>query len=341
MKVKVTVYGSGNEDLMVKLVRDHLKVDYELPLGGARLAYLAAEAGHDVILCDPSLNLSEESRERLESAGVELVTDDTVGAEHGEVQILFTPFGRTVDIVRRLLDDVREGAVFCTTCTCSPMALYYGLEDELRKEREDVGISSFHPAGIPGTETQDLILVADTRSEESGIELATEEQVERCVNLAEDMGYDVYVLDPELVPPIGDMSIVFTVRIVQAICNYYSAAKICGAPNEMIEEQVNEVLSAMAYLFGKYGLDALDRMDGDLLLRSLRNMKLTEDTERLVNFFERCYLDLLNGDRESVRELSTMMVPPNKLIDHVRDILGDAPIQYARRKFFEELQWGS
>ncbi|WP_457620850.1 H(2)-dependent methylenetetrahydromethanopterin dehydrogenase-related protein [Methanopyrus sp.] len=339
--MRVTVYGSGNEDLMVKLIEDHLGVDYELPLGGAHLAYRAAEAGHDVVLCDPSLDLSEESRERLESAGVELVTDDTVGAEHGEVQILFTPFGRTVDIARRLLDDVREGAVLCSACTCSPIALYYGLEDELRKEREDVGISSFHPAGIPGTETQDLILVADTRSEESGIELATEEQVERCVNLAEDMGYDVYVLDPELVSPIGDMSIVFTVRIVQAICNYFSVAKICGAPTGMIEEQVEVVLSVMAYLVGKYGLDAFDRMDGELLLRSLRNMALTEDVERVVDFFERCYLNLLSGDRESVRKLSSMMVPPDKLVDRIREIVGEAPIQYARRKFFEGRRWSS
>ncbi|WP_456482981.1 H(2)-dependent methylenetetrahydromethanopterin dehydrogenase-related protein [Methanopyrus kandleri] len=337
--MKVTVYGCGDEDMMVKLIEDYLEVHYELPLGGAHLAYRAAEAGHDVVLCDPSFDISEESMERLESAGVELVTDDTVGAEHGEIQILFTPFGHTVKIARELLDDVREGAVLCTACTCPPIALYHGLEGELRTKREDVGVSSFHPAGIPGAETQDLILVADARSEESGIELASEEQVERCVNLAEDMGYDVYVLDPELISPIGDMSVVLTVRIVQAICNYFSVARICDAPIEMIEEQVEEVLSTMAYLVGRYGLDAFDRMDGKLLLRSLRNMALTEDVERVVDFFERCYVDLLSGDRESMRELSSMMVPPDKLVDRVREIVGEAPVQYARRRFFEGRRW--
>lgn len=148
--MKVTVYGCGDEDMMVKLIEDYLEVHYELPLGGAHLAYRAAEAGHDVVLCDPSFDISEESMERLESAGVELVTDDTVGAEHGEIQILFTPFGHTVKIARELLDDVREGAVLCTACTCPPIALYHGLEGELRTKREDVGVSSFHPAGIPG-----------------------------------------------------------------------------------------------------------------------------------------------------------------------------------------------
>ena len=339
--MKVTVYGCGDESKAKKLIENRLGVDYELPLGGAHLAYRAAESGHDVVLCDPKFNLSKESRRRLESAGVELETDDKVGAEHGEVQILFTPFGRTVEIVGKLIDDVREGAVLCTTCTCPPIALYYGLERELRTSREDVGISSFHPAGIPGTETQDLVLVADAQARESGIKLASERQVARCVDLAEDMGYEVYVLDPEIVPLVGDMSVVLTVGIIQAVCDYFKVARVCGSPTGMIEEQVEMVLATLAYLISKHGLNAFEMVDGKTLVRSLRNMALTEEVERIASSFERRCRDLINGDRESMRKLSSMLAPPGKLVDRIREVVGEAPIRYAIRKFFEERRWST
>jgi len=67
-----------DESKAVKLVENRLRVDYELPLGGAHLAYRAAEAGRDAVLCGPKLDLSEGSKERLESVGVGLETGDSV-----------------------------------------------------------------------------------------------------------------------------------------------------------------------------------------------------------------------------------------------------------------------
>jgi H2-forming N5,N10-methylenetetrahydromethanopterin dehydrogenase-like enzyme len=71
----------------------------------------------------------------------------------------------------------------------------------------------------------------------------------------------------------------------------------------------------MAYSVGKHGMDALDKIDGEVLLKSLRNMALTEGIERVVGFFKRCHPDSINGDRGSMRELSSMMVPPDNLVD--------------------------
>ncbi len=199
------------------------------------------------------------------------------------VRCTYTPFGCTVEIARRLIDDVREGAVLRTTCTCPPTALHHDLEREPRTDREDAGASSFHPAGIPGTETRDLVLVADARAEGSGIELSSEEQVERCTDLAEDMKYGVYVLDPEIAPLIKDMSIVLTVRAVQAICNYLQVDLRCSHRDDR-GASGREMPSTMAYSVGKHGMDALDKIDGEALLKSLRNMALTEGIERVVDF---------------------------------------------------------
>ncbi len=333
----VTVYGVGNQELMANLVDEHMEgVERSTVLGGAYLAMKAAEAGHDVILCDPRMDLPEEARALLEDAGVELSTDDETGAEHGEVHVFFTPFGGTVPLVKELMDSFREEAVLATTCTCPPMALYYGCERELRTERKDLGVSSFHPAGIPGVETQTMILVASDKAEEADVELATREQVERLLNLAEDMGFMAVELDPELVPVVGDMGIVMTVRIMQAIVHFFQIAKICGAPDEMIEEQVINVLSSMAYLIAKEGLDVFYRFSGDVLYRSLVNMALEEMGARIAECFHDNYVDLMEGTPETMRELSTMMVPPSVLAEEVEEVAGKAPVEHARRRFFRE-----
>ncbi len=141
-----------DESNAAKLVENRLRVDYELPLGGAHLAYRAAEAGHDVVLCGPKLDLSEESKERLESVGVELETDDSAQVR-GMVRCMYTPFGCTVEIARRLIDDVREEAVLRTTCTCPPIALYHDLERKLRADRGTLVPPSFT---LPGSRARKL-----------------------------------------------------------------------------------------------------------------------------------------------------------------------------------------
>jgi len=148
--MKVSVYGAGNQNLYVNKLKLPELFGGEPPYGGSRMAMEFAEAGHDVILAEPDRNmLTEEMWKKVEETGVKVIDDDIEAAKHGELHILFTPFGcYTVDIAKSIIPYVPKDAVLLTTCTISPIVLCSCLKYELR-ERRDIGISTFHPAGVP------------------------------------------------------------------------------------------------------------------------------------------------------------------------------------------------
>jgi len=144
--MKISVYGAGNQNLYINQLNLPKCYGGEAPYGGSRIAMEFAEAGHDVVLAEPNRNmLTEEMWKKVEESGVKVVSDDIDAAKHGEIVILFTPFGKkTIEIAKNIIPHLPENAIIANTCTISPAVLYIALEVELRTKRKDVGISSMH-----------------------------------------------------------------------------------------------------------------------------------------------------------------------------------------------------
>lgn len=190
--MKVSVYGAGNQNLYINKLNLPEKFGGEPPYGGSRMAIEFAEAGHDVVLAEPNKNImSDDLWKKVEDAGVKVVSDDVEAAKHGEIHVLFTPFGKaTFRIAKTIIEHVPENAVICNTCTVSPVVLYYSLEPILRTKRKDVGISSMHPAAVPGTPQHGHYVIGGKTTD--GKELATEEQIKKAVELAKSAGKEAY-----------------------------------------------------------------------------------------------------------------------------------------------------
>ena len=98
--MKISIYGAGNQKLYLEKLKVPEKFGGESPYGGAGMAIEFAKAGYDVVLAEPNKNImSEDLWKKVEDAGVKVVSDDIEAAKHGEVHILFTPFGKiTINI---------------------------------------------------------------------------------------------------------------------------------------------------------------------------------------------------------------------------------------------------
>jgi H2-forming N(5),N(10)-methenyltetrahydromethanopterin dehydrogenase-like protein len=154
--MKISVYGAGNQKLYLEKLKIQEKFGGIPPYGGAGMAIEFAKAGHDVVLAEPNKDImSDDLWKKVEEAGVKIVSDDVEAAKHGEVHVLFTPFGKyTVKIAKNIIEYLPENAIICNTCTLPTPVLYRALEGILRLKRKDVGISSMHPTGVPGTPGQ-------------------------------------------------------------------------------------------------------------------------------------------------------------------------------------------
>jgi H2-forming N(5),N(10)-methenyltetrahydromethanopterin dehydrogenase-like protein len=110
-------------------------------------------AGHDVYLAEPERNmLLPDMWKVVEDKGVTVTSDDAEAARNAEIAVLFTPFGKsTFNIAKNIIKHLPENGVIANTCTVSPLVLYYVLELEIKRKRNDVGICSMHPAAVPGT----------------------------------------------------------------------------------------------------------------------------------------------------------------------------------------------
>jgi len=270
--VKVTVFGFGNQKLYERI---NVAENYggEPPFGGAGMALDFARAGHEVVLSDPFLDEQDpEHVSKLEEAGVQLTTDDAEAVQDAEIIILFTPFGKTPEIVHNVAEDIPEGAVICTTCTCNPMAVFLELTDMKIDVPEEVGVTAFHPAGIPGTETQKIYL--STRYTDMGNRIVTDEQFERLVELAESAGKELVELPSAIhVSIVGDVVIVLTRRILAALAEFLETGT-WFAPEEMLDVQAQLTLYTLASLVEKLGIrDALRTFDAGAVEVSFENMK--------------------------------------------------------------------
>ena len=105
----IVVFGAGNQKLYVDKLNIQEKFGGESPFGGSAMAIEFAKAGHNVILAEPNRDmLSEELWNKVEDAGVKVVSDDIEAAKHAEIAIFFTPFGKkTVEIAKNIKPSAR------------------------------------------------------------------------------------------------------------------------------------------------------------------------------------------------------------------------------------------
>ncbi|XRO74801.1 H(2)-dependent methylenetetrahydromethanopterin dehydrogenase-related protein [Methanocaldococcus sp. 28A] len=341
--MKVSVYGAGNQNLYINQLNLPEKFGGEPPYGGARMAIEFAKAGHDVILSEPNKNImSEELWKKVEEAGVKVVSDDIEAAKHGEVHILFTPFGKiTFNIVKTIIEYVPENAVICNTCTVSPIVLYYSLESILRTERKDVGISSMHPASVPGTPQHRHYVISGKTTE--GKELASESQINKLVELAKSAGKEAYVVPADVSSVVSDMGSLVTAVALSGVLDYYTIGReIIKAPKKMIEHQVIMTLQTMASLVETSGIEGLIKaLNPDLLIKSASSMKLS-DMQRDLDAALEILKNLdenLKKEVENAEIKPTTLVAAQSLVKEIKALLGGAAaegaIKRSAKKLFE------
>jgi len=299
-----------------------------------------AEAGHDVVLSEPNRNmLTEEMWKKVEEAGVKVTQDDLEAAKHGEVHILFTPYGHTTSIAKNILPHLPKNAVILTTCTVFPILLYKFLRSDLRK-RKDIGISSMHPATVPGTPQHNRYVIGTTSL--NGKDYLTEEQLKKCIELAESANKKAYVVPIDIVPAVSDMGVLVTAVALAGILDYYTVGKeVMKVPEKMIKQQIVISLQTLASIVETSGVDGLLKtIDMELLVNSASSMYLLKEQKELE-----AALDILSNLDNKLLEKAknakinpTTLVAPQALVKELRTIIGgkaaEGMIERSMKKLF-------
>ncbi len=341
--MKVSVYGAGNQNLYINQLNLPEKFGGEPPYGGSRMAIEFAKAGHDVVLAEPNKDImSDDLWKKVEDAGVKVVSDDLEAAKHGEIHILFTPFDKaTFRIAKTIIEHVPENAVICNTCTVSPVVLYYSLEPILRTKRKDVGISSMHPAAVPGTPQHGHYVISGKTTERK--ELASEEQIKKVVELAESAGKKAYVVPADVSSVVADMGSLVTAVALSGVLDYYTIGrKIINVPKRMIEQQVIMTLQTMASLVETSGVEGMVKaVNPELLVRSASSMKLSDkqkDLEAALEILQNLD-ETLKKEVEKAEIKPTTLVAAQSLVKEIKTLIGGAAaegaIKRSARKLFE------
>ena len=251
--MKISVYGAGNQNLYVNQLNLPENYGGEAPYGGSRIAMEFAEAGHDVVLAEPNKNiLTEEMWKKVEESGVKVVSDDIEAARHGEIAIFFTPFGKkTIEIAKNIIPHLPENAIIANTCTISPAVLYAALEVELRTKRKDVGISSMHPAAVPGTPQHSHYVISGTSTD--GTSYATDEQIKKCVELAESANKKAYVVPADVSSSVADINNHFTAIMIAGIIDACKLNERFKLPGGVSNEAILDTIKAFKNVIEEYG----------------------------------------------------------------------------------------
>ncbi|MBW9222576.1 H(2)-dependent methylenetetrahydromethanopterin dehydrogenase-related protein [Methanothermococcus sp. SCGC AD-155-C09] len=339
--MKVSVYGAGNQNLYINKIKAPELFGGEPPYGGSRVAMEFAQAGHDVILSEPDRNaLTDEMWKKVEESGVKVTNDDIEAAKHGEVHIFFTPRDRILEIIKNILPHLPKDAIILTTYNICPLVPYHYLKYKF-KERSDVGISSVHPTAIPGTPQHTYYIIGGTSLE--GKDYITEEQLKKCIQLAESVNKKTYIVPIGAICPTGNMgSSLVTAVALAGILDYYTIGrKVMDIPEEVIELDILMALQTLASLVETSGISGLLKaLDVELIRKSTSFICLTEDQKTSKAALER----LKNIDEELMERVKnakvnpTTPVAPQRLVNELRVIMGDraadGAIKRSMRKLF-------
>ncbi|HIP90980.1 MAG TPA: H(2)-dependent methylenetetrahydromethanopterin dehydrogenase-related protein, partial [Methanothermococcus okinawensis] len=311
---------------------------------GSRMAMEFAEAGHDVILSEPNRDmLTEEMWEKVEESGVKVTNNDIEAAKHGELHILYTPTQSTLEIAKKIIDHLPKDAVLLTTCTICPVVVYSHVLSKLR-DRKDIGFSSMHPTIVPGTPQHDHYIIGGRALD--GKMYLTEEQLNKCIQLAESVNKKPYIVPMGMICPLGNMgSAAVMAMTLAAILEYHHVGtKVIGYPEETVEREIIMALQVMAAIIrtsGIYGL--LKAINMELLIKNASIVHLTEDQEILETTLKK----LKNIDPEIWEKVKKAKVYPTKLVDsqaiveELKTLIGgraaEGAIERSRKKLF--MKW--
>ena len=303
-----------------------------------------AEAGHDVVLAEPNREvLTEEMWRKVEEAGVKVTQDDLEAAKHGELHILYTPPHETIEVAKKIIDHLPKDAVLLTTCTMCPVVVYSHVLPKLR-DRKDIGFSSMHPTVFPGTPQHDHYIIGG-RSLHGKMYL-TEEQLKKCIGLAESVNKKAYIVPMGMICPLGNMgSAAVMAMTLASILEYYNVGtKVIGFPEETVEREIIMALQVMAALIrtsGIYGF--LKAVNMELLIKNASTVKLTEDQEMLETALKK----LENIDPEIWEKAKkakinlTTLVDSQAIVEELRTLIGgkaaEGAIERSRKKLF--MKW--
>jgi H2-forming N(5),N(10)-methenyltetrahydromethanopterin dehydrogenase-like protein len=221
------------------------------------------------------------------------------------------------------------------------VVLYYVLERELRRDRKDLGIASMHPAAVPGTPQHGHYVIGGHSSSE--LDIATDEQISRCVELAESCGKVAYVVPADVSSAVADMgSLVTAVTLSGVLDYYYVGTQIIRAPKEMVEKQILMTLQTIASLVETSGVNGmLKAMNPELLVRSAKSMHLLEEQEELdaaLNTLSDLD-DEVNKWIEKGEIRHTDLVAAQALAKEIKNLMGgkaaEGTIRRCMRKMFE------
>ncbi len=339
--MKVTVYGAGNQDLYMNKLNLMENYGGKPPYGGSRMAMEFAEAGHEVLLAEPNKStLKEEQWDRVKDTGVSIVSEDIEAAKNAEIAIFFTPFGKkTFEIAKTILEHLPENAVVANTCTVSPMVLYYVLESKIKKNRPDIGISSMHPAAVPGTPQHGHYIIGGTPS--NGKDIATLEQIKKCEELAKSTGKEVYTLPADVSPTVADMGSLVTAVTLAGVLDYYNVGiNVINAPKEMVEKQIVMTLQTMASLVESSGVDGmLSVINPDLLVKTASSMHVFKEQKELDAAIEiLSNLDpKLWGDISKASLKPTNLVAAQALSNEIENLMGEKAAVGTMRRCMRKL----
>ncbi|ABR54921.1 coenzyme F420-dependent N(5),N(10)-methenyltetrahydromethanopterin reductase-related protein [Methanococcus vannielii SB] len=341
--MKVTVYGAGNQNLYVNQLKLPESFGGTAPYGGSRMAIEFAKAGHEVILAEINKsNLNDEQWSIVESAGVNVVSDDIEASKNAEIAIFFTPFGKkTVEIAKKILPHLPENAIIANTCTVSPVTLYAMLEVELRTKRKDIGITSMHPAAVPGTPQHGHYVISNKAT--NGTSYANDEQIQKCVRLTESVDKVPYLIPADVSATVSDMGSLLTAVTLSGVLDYYSVGtKIIKAPKKMVEQQILMTLQTMASLVETSGVNGLLKaLNPELLTKTASSMHLLEKQKDLDAALD--ILKSLDGELKHASENAeikpTTLVAAQSLVKELETLIGGAAangaIKRSTRKLFQ------
>ncbi|MBW9223858.1 H(2)-dependent methylenetetrahydromethanopterin dehydrogenase-related protein [Methanothermococcus sp. SCGC AD-155-E23] len=300
-----------------------------------------AEAGHDVVLSEPNGDmLTEEMWKKVEEAGVKVTQDDLEAARHGEIHILYTPTIKTLEVAKKIVRHLPKDAVLLTTCTICPLALYCCLKYELRN-RKDIGITSLHPTTVPGTPQHDRYVIGDRSLD--GKRFLTEEQLKKCIELAESVNKKVYIVPIDVTCPIGNKgSSLLTAVVLAGILEYYDVGtRVMEFSEDTVEREIVMVLEVLASIVETSGiLGLLKALNMELITKSASSLGLSEDREILKIALKR----LKNIDEKLLEKVKNARINPTipvasqALVKELRTIIGgkaaEGMIERSMKKLF-------
>ena len=349
--MKISVYGAGNQALYVDQLNLPGTYGGTAPYGGSRMAIEYAQAGHDVMLAEPDRSmLTEEHWKIVEDAGVKVTADDVEAAKHAEIAVLFTPFGKkTFDIAKTIVANIPQDGVIVNTCTVAPVVLYYVLEKELRRDRKDVGIASFHPAAVPGTPQHGHYVIGGKSTR--GNDIATDAQIQKLSTLSQDCGKTPYIVPADASSAIADMGSLVTAVTLSGVMDYfYVGTQIIKAPVDMVEKQILMTLQTIASLVETSGVDGmLKAINPEILVKSAKSMNLMGDKQPELTAALQSLSDLGDDGQEGKFDLNkwiananvepTSLVAAQALAVELQNLMGGAAaegtIRRCMRKMFD------